>query len=70
MNEFKWDFDDSYDGNFNRWWHMNTLERECWNEPKLEKEAAEELFRSLAPKYQKGLTRWITRRRRKAPTDT
>lgn len=38
---------ETYEQNFERWYEMNTLERETWSEPKLTKEAAEDLFRSL-----------------------
>jgi hypothetical protein len=51
MEMFEYDLDDSYENNFSRWWHMNSLEREMWNEARLEKEAAEDMFRGLAPKF-------------------
>jgi len=51
MEPFVYDKDDSYQNNFDRWWYMNSLERECWNEPKLDKTAAEKMFRELFPRF-------------------
>lgn len=62
MTEFRYDFNLSYEDNFLRWWDMNSKERESWNEPRLDWEAAEKLFGSLVEGFKERSARYLTRR--------
>lgn len=47
MEQFHYDESDSYESNFNRWFAMNSREREIYKEPTLSPLAARALFDDL-----------------------
>jgi hypothetical protein len=51
MDIFHYDKNDTHDSNFNRWWAMNSLEREMYKEKRLSHEEAERLFNSMFGRY-------------------
>jgi hypothetical protein len=47
MEEFEYDKQESYEGNFRRWYAMNSKERDIYGEPKLSQLEAEAVFADL-----------------------
>tara|TARA_R110001592_G_scaffold275766_1_gene542884 strand:- start:674 stop:856 length:183 start_codon:yes stop_codon:yes gene_type:complete len=47
MNEFIYDDSAPYNVNFNRWCYANRVEREMYNEPKLDEDSAKNVFKKM-----------------------
>tara|TARA_R110001592_G_scaffold113550_2_gene312779 strand:+ start:16704 stop:16886 length:183 start_codon:yes stop_codon:yes gene_type:complete len=47
MNNFNYDSEAPYIVNFNRWYHMNTVEREIYKQEKMPLDKAESTFKKM-----------------------
>ena len=47
LEDFIYNDKDTYRNNFDRWYCANSMERECYKEPKLSEEKAEEVFQKI-----------------------
>ena len=47
LEDFIYNDKDTYRNNFDRWYCANSMERECYKEPKLSEEKAKEVFQKI-----------------------
>ena len=47
LEDFVYNDKDSYRNNFDRWYCANSMERECYKEPKLSQDEAESVFQKM-----------------------